>query len=162
MTRHHGTCGCCHCYCRARVGVAGTVLGGMSAGAPKRPTESGPTPPRLPGWVGEIEGAVWCGEGEGVVGVAGDGPAVVDHFVVFAAFRASTPRIRGCERRRFPRRSPERAGQKHPRVETAPTHRPETVRTDHCCHPLTPRIDKQSPCSIGVVTVAWLARYRPA
>ena len=32
-----------------------------------------------------VEGAVGGGEGEGVVGVAGDGPAVVEHFVVFAA-----------------------------------------------------------------------------
>ena len=32
-----------------------------------------------------VEGAVGCGEGEGFVGVAGDGPAVVEHFVVFVA-----------------------------------------------------------------------------
>ena len=32
-----------------------------------------------------VVGVVGGGEGEGVVGVAGDGPAVVEHFVVFAA-----------------------------------------------------------------------------
>ncbi len=43
----------------------------------------------LPGWVAVVEGAVGCGEGEGCVGVAGDGPSVVDHFVVFAAEQAA-------------------------------------------------------------------------
>ena len=32
-----------------------------------------------------VVGAVGGGEGEGVVGVAGDGPSVVEHFVVFVA-----------------------------------------------------------------------------
>ena len=60
----------------------------LCAGAPKRPSPVRPFL-LLPGWVGVVGGAVGGGEGEGVVGVAGDGPAVVDHFVVFAAEQAA-------------------------------------------------------------------------